>query len=63
MIHDTPFNRLQVVVGFGLHACLLNEGEEDVQADLKLAFARFGQPCVVGAEYAEGLVSEILTKH
>ena len=63
MVHDTPLDRLQVVVGLGLHARLLHEGEEYVQADLKLAFARFGQPCIVGTEYTEGLVSDIFTNH
>ena len=63
MIHDTALYGLQVIVGLRLHACLLHEGEEDVQADLKLAFARFGQPCVVGVEYAQGLGSDILTNH
>ena len=42
VIHDTPLNGLQIVVGLGLHARMLHEREKDVQADLKLAFARFG---------------------
>ena len=63
VIHDTTFDRLQVVIGLSLHARLLHKCEKDVQTDLKLVFACLCEPCIIGAEDAKGLVSEIFTNH
>ena len=59
-IHDGALGRLKVVVGLGLHARLLHEREEDIEADLELAVACLAQPGVVSVQDAQGLLADLI---
>lgn len=58
MVHNAALNRLQVIVWLGLYTRRLDEREEDVESDLKLAMADLCQSLVVSCQDLLGLLPD-----